>query len=475
MSTTESRLRQKQQQDKIRKKLQNEAIRSQLAVQDAMKAAEEKSARVAKNLRNKQKEEQEKIRARLSEEELRKALERASKPFAPPTLHMSPFEQPVSSTFTPSFPQYGTATATSKLSSVPASSTSSTFSTSRPTSPSLSIPYSLDKSFGIGKYSSELSNETAEYLKSLRRPQPPSQPTSSRPVYSRPSSAPTARPAFTRSSSEPRIKFSNQPPRQEIIKNNFLKPICQVEILNVNLNQIFVEADKALQGTNLFEIRLPGREKYYKLISLLFVFDTNDRMEYEHDMIYYNRGSNDPNTSTTAIQQNRETFTPEMKERKDQQTNEIKISGNKLSSIRNSILVRLFFLFLIKVMFYAQKNVYFFDLERSIENNIIFCGNNIAIARGGKFYPNNFFLKNNVGITYSTSADIGVYLGKVKEQFYSYLLKLKVIESKTQFPKLRDLYKSLQPYRMERDKVLEMYLGFFDAFISGEIKNKFKF
>ncbi len=193
-------------------------------------------------------------------------------------------------------------------------------------------------------------------------------------------------------------------------------------------------------------------------------------MEYEHDMIYYNRGSNDPNTSTTAIQQNRDTFTPEMKERKDQQTNEQKISGNKLSSIRNSILVRLFFLFLIKVMFYAQKNVYFFDLERSIENNIIFCGKNIAIARGGKFYPNNFFLKNNVGITYSTSADIRMYLGKVKEQFYNYLLKLKVIESKTQFPKLKDLYKSLQPYRMERDKVLEMYLGFFDAFISGEIK-----
>lgn len=471
MSTPESRLRQIQQQQAIREQLRKEANRSQLAVQDAMKkAAEQKSAWDAKKLR------EEAVR---SEEELRKALERASKPSATPTTPtlwrqgaMSPFEKSSTSTFTPSFYQYGTATGTPELSAVSASSTSSTSSTSRPTSPSLSIPsgYSLDKSFGIGKYSSELSNETAKYLASLRRPQPPSQPTSSRPVYSRSSSVPTTRQAFTRSSSEPRIKFSNQPPRQEIIKNNFPKPICQVEILNVNLNEIFVEADKALQGTNLFEVRLPGREKYNKLISLLFVFDANDRMEYEHDMIYYNRGSNDPNTSTTAIQQNRDTFTPEMKERKDQQTNEQKISGNKLSSIRNSILVRLFFLFLIKVMFYAQKNVYFFDLERSIENNIIFCGKNIAIARGGKFYPNNFFLKNNVGITYSTSADIGMYLGKVKEQFYTYLLKLKVIESKTQFPKLKDLYKSLQPYRMTRDSVLETYLGLFDAFISGEIK-----
>lgn len=241
--------------------------------------------------------------------------------------------------------------------------------------------------------------------------------------------------------------------------------MCKANILDVSdkINsystfKVIADVDMSLKRTKLFEARIGNLR--FELMSLLFLFDERQGENYVYANFYFNKGSYDPNVSTRAIEQNRESFTREQKLNKDSRTKEIKFMGNQYNSVRNSLLIRLAFLFLIKVMFYALNGIYFLELQESIEKHVILCGENLRLGPGGVYYPNNIFLKNNVNLYYQVDIDKNLYLYNVKQRFIEFLHKsLRVFTKKGEEKfSLDSIYMFLQKYPMGRDKKIKEYL-----------------
>jgi hypothetical protein len=232
------------------------------------------------------------------------------------------------------------------------------------------------------------------------------------------------------------------------------------ELIKTGIFKVRVN-DEELRKTGIFKVR--ENDKIYDLMTLLFCFREQDKKEierYTHADIYFNRGSYDPRASTHAIEQNRQGFTRQQKANKTP-ASEIKSLGNQYNGMRNSILIRLLFLFLIKVMFYAEYDIYFTELvQDSLSKHIILCGNNIILGRGGVFYPNNIFLRNNVRVSnLYEHMDKYAYLHNVKTRFIEFLQSINVFEKKGEHTFTLDaIYNFLQKKPMGRDKKIKEYL-----------------
>lgn len=254
--------------------------------------------------------------------------------------------------------------------------------------------------------------------------------------------------------------------------------VCEANILDVSyvsnesLYHTFSSIDQELRDTGIFAVRING--KLYELLTLLFCFRPQDKEEiknYAHVDIYFNRGSYDPRASTQAIEQNRKAFTRQQKENKTP-ASEIKRLGNQYNEMRNSILIRLLFLFLIKVMFYAEYDIYFTELvQDSLSKHIILCGNNIILGRGSVFYPNNIFLRNNVRVSnLYEHIDKYAYLHNVKTRFIEFLQSIHVFKKEGEHKfSLDAIYGFLQKKPMGRDKIIKGYLRQYE-----ELSKKYK-
>lgn len=230
--------------------------------------------------------------------------------------------------------------------------------------------------------------------------------------------------------------------------------------------------DEKLRKTGIFKVR--ENDKLHDLMTLLFCFREQDKEEiknYAHVDIYFNRSSYDPRASTQAIEQNRKAFTRQQKENKTP-ASEIKRLGNQYNEMRNSILIRLLFLFLIKVMFYAEYDIYFTELvQDSLSKHIILCGNNIILGRGSVFYPNNIFLRNNVRVSnLYEHIDKYAYLHNVKTRFIEFLQSIHVFKKEGEhILSLDTIYGFLQKKPMGRDKIIKGYLRQYE-----ELSKKYK-
>lgn len=270
-----------------------------------------------------------------------------------------------------------------------------------------------------------------------------------------PASSSSAKPKSRRSKS---VEFGKQTVVDVPIKSSE----CKFEILNVSniFNASTLKSiDNKLKASGLFD----------NYMSLLFVFDSSDDMEYTHYNIFYNKKSQDPDISTEAIESDKQYFTEEqLRGRTERRTRKIKESGEETRIKRNKIVLKILFLFLVKVMFYAQNNFFFLDLTKSIKDNIILCGENLPLKRGSLFYGNNLFLRKNVSITYSTNMDTLEYLNQVKQRFIELIIDLGIIEkgsSLKAFP-LESVYKSiLESAFTQHDNALSRVLSNYSRLI----------
>lgn len=270
----------------------------------------------------------------------------------------------------------------------------------------------------------------------------------------------TSRPS---SSSKPRRSKSVEFGKRTVSEIPVKSSECKFEILNVSniFNASALKSiDDKLKSSGLFD----------NYMSLLFVFDSSNSMEYSHYNIYYNKKSQDPDVSTEAIESDKKYFTEEqLRGRSSRRTRKIKESGDETRLKRNKILLKILFLFLVKVMFYAQNNFYFLELTKSIENNIILCGENLPVRKGALFYGNNLFLRKNVSITYASNIDISNYLYQVKQRFIEFVVKLGIVEASSplQSYPLESLYKEVQESALtQHDNSLTLVLAKYTKFAS---------